>query len=224
MKLKLLTILFFVCLLALTACINDQKTTIHSSVDEPEEKYKSETEKEPEPETSIETETNITSDNTNIEEDSESDIDNSEEVKGSYKQDKSKVYIYENGIEKTNILYVSQWDQDSEWEVWTNGETEFLHREDEEGVYTGWPNSNYEIDIQYPITLEQEWELGYEGDGTRKVTSVNDTIQTGAGTFSNVITIETDFGFTGYYAEGVGLIKSEQNGNVIRELIALEKR
>ncbi|MEN0644042.1 hypothetical protein MKY91_12840 [Alkalicoccobacillus gibsonii] len=223
MKLKLLTISCFVSLLALSACSNDQKTTNHSPVDEPEEEYKSETENETEPETSIETETTTTTDNTNTEDESEAELEGIGEVKGSYKQDKSKVYIYDNGSERTSISYVSQWEQDSEWEVWTNGETEFLHREDEEGVYTGWPNSNYEIDILYPITLEQEWEFGYEGDGTRKVTSVNDTVQTGAGTFSNVITIETDYGFMGYYAEGVGLIKSEQDGSVVSELIELEE-
>ncbi|MEK4565524.1 hypothetical protein MKX54_12670 [Alkalihalobacillus sp. FSL R5-0424] len=210
MKMKLVVIPLVATVFALGACSANP-------VKEPEVKAESKEAKE------VELETTTATDLTNTEE-QKSVYKIPEELRGSYKDDKNKIYTFDNGTELTTVSYVSQWDQDPEVEVWNNGNNDFLHHEDEEGVYTGWIDSNYYVDIMYPVLIGQEWERSYENEGTYKITNVDQTIETKAGIFSGVITVEDTEGYNYYYAEGVGYIKTEQNEGVINELIALEDR
>ncbi|MFK3937140.1 hypothetical protein ACI2JA_06415 [Alkalihalobacillus sp. NPDC078783] len=218
MKIKIVAIALLATILVLGACSTNPKSIGDALVEESDVKAESPAEKEVEPET------------TSLEEsvDSEKEIELSyvipDDLKDSFKMDKNRVYTYESINEVFTQSYVSQADQETEWEIWNNGDFDYIHNEDENGLYTGWIDANYYIDIKYPVFIGQEWEPTYEIEGTYKIINVDETIETKAGTFSNVITVEEEAGYKLYYAGGIGFIKSEQDGNVVTELIKLEKR
>ncbi|PLT29455.1 hypothetical protein CUU66_12775 [Peribacillus deserti] len=55
------------------------------------------------------------------------------------------------------------------------------------------------------------------------VSSKNKTVKTTAGTFK-CIEVKDQDGYTNFYAKGVGLVKTYNNGKVLTELVGLNKR
>ena len=139
--------------------------------------------------------------------------------KPSFLMDKKKVYTYKFTGETVKYTYQGKYDN---WDKWgTNDGNVFLQYEDANGLYTGWIESEYYVDIQYPIKVGKSWEIGYEGEGTAKITSLSKTVKTPAGTFYNCIEINEN-GFIVYYAKNIGVVKSLYNGKVVSELIKLK--
>lgn len=108
-----------------------------------------------------------------------------------------------------------------EWDEWksTNGEN-FVVFEDETHLLTGYPGSEFEVDLEYPIykgkTFYNAWDDQYD------VVDVGLTLTTKAGTFKQVIAVKDWDGYTVYYAPNVGAIKTVFNGKVTMELTKLE--
>lgn len=148
----------------------------------------------------------------------------------SYLMDKSKIYTYkyDGQISKHTYMGVyqgykgsSKWSWD-EWRI--NGTDSYIVTEDIKGLYPGYINSEYYVAIQYPIEIGSSWDIGYEGDGTAKVTSVSKTVKTPAGTFTNCIEVRSDSGSKSYYAKNIGFVKFVYNGKNQTELISLKKK
>ena len=137
-----------------------------------------------------------------------------ETIMKSYLRDTSKTYTYES--EKSSLIYefigieneMNKWnyrDPEIDWIGQSN------QSEDEEGL----KNNGIHLLLKYPINVGQEWVFRVE---IAKVVSVDETVTTPAGTFTNVVKVvytpidEKDRGVlpnsVRYFAPGVGLIKS----------------
>ncbi|WP_338470884.1 hypothetical protein R4Z10_19245 [Niallia sp. XMNu-256] len=139
--------------------------------------------------------------------------------KPTFLMDKTKAYTYKSNGETVKYSYMGKYDK---WDKWgTNDGDVFLQFEDQDGLYTGWPESEYYIDIKYPAKVGTSWDIGYEGEGTAEITSLSKTVETPAGTFTNCLEIKQN-GFTVYYAKNIGMIQSLQNGKVVSELVKVE--
>lgn len=150
----------------------------------------------------------------------------------SYLLDKSKTYTwtsYHDGrtthstASYSNEIYEEQpeWDQ---WKGTMNGETEyFLVKETEEGLYTGYPYSEYYSDLRYPLSIGKTWNTSDEeiDFNTYTVIAMDRNVTVKAGTFKDVVQVDTSHGWTFYYAPQIGPIKSEHNGVVMSELSKL---
>ncbi|OES46011.1 hypothetical protein [Domibacillus iocasae] len=58
----------------------------------------------------------------------------------------------------------------------------------------------------------------------KKITSVNGTLKTPAGTFKSVVTVKSEDGYVNYFAPNVGFIKGTYNGKTTSELIKVTKK
>ncbi|MBV7504117.1 SH3 domain-containing protein [Bacillus sp. sid0103] len=146
--------------------------------------------------------------------------------KASYLLDKTKIYTYK-GTDGTFQLIPTGKKYDS-WDIWhysTPTETQkFIVGENSKGLYTGYIDSEYYIDIKYPAKVGQKWDIGYEGEGQARITSLTKTVKTKAGTFKNCIEVKEDSGIITYYAKHIGKVKTVRNGKTVTELISLKKK
>ncbi|WP_066067361.1 SH3 domain-containing protein [Neobacillus soli] len=145
----------------------------------------------------------------------------------SYLLDKTKVYTYK-GSEGTYKL-IPTGKKYYGWDIWyysssTNKKETFIVRENSKGLYTGYIDSEYYTDIQYPVKVGQKWDVGYEGDGQERITSIKKMVKTAAGTFKDCIEVKDDFGYTRYYAKNVGPVKTIFKGKTLSELSRLTKK
>jgi uncharacterized protein YraI len=138
----------------------------------------------------------------------------------SYLMDKTKVYTYKFDGKTQKISYKGEYDGWDDWISHSDGSI-FGVKEDSKGLYTGFPESEYYTDIFYPLKVCKEW---LEWDVKYKITSINGTLKTPAGTFKNVVTVKSSEGYTSYYAPNVGFIKGIYNGKTSSELISLVKK
>lgn len=146
--------------------------------------------------------------------------------RASFLLDKTKVYTYK-GTEGSYQLIPTRKKYDS-WDIWyyatTSDKQKFIVGEDSKGLYTGYINSEYYIDIKYPAKVGQKWDIGYEGEGQARITSVKKTVKTPAGTFKNCIEVKEDYGYIYYYAKNIGQVKTVRDGITVMELVSLKKR
>jgi hypothetical protein len=146
----------------------------------------------------------------------------------SYKKDIHRTYYYDSADYGT-LTYIYEGVKNERWNAWKvyaegkYAET-IVESENIEGYFVGWPDSEYETRLQYPLTVGKKWEILYEGDPIHEITAVNKTVTTPAGTFHHVVEITTENGWTHYYAPKVGLIKSYNNGSLSQELIKIENK
>lgn len=163
---------------------------------------------------------------------SESD-ESSDATSASYLLDKSKAYTwtaYHDGQETLSTATYSNevYEEQPEWDLWgetVNGETEyFLVKETAEGLYTGFPYSEYYSDLRYPLFEGKTWDTSDEeiDFNTYTVVAMDQTVTVKAGTFKDVVQVDASHGWTFYYAPHIGLIKSVQNGTVVTELSELQ--
>ncbi|WP_203363380.1 SH3 domain-containing protein [Bacillus sp. REN10] len=141
----------------------------------------------------------------------------------SYLMDKTKVYIYKTDGKLYKSSYRGKY---YEWDKWISHTTKetFIVREDNQGLYLGWPESEYYTEIAYPLKVGRTWDYSYEGQETSKITSINGTVTTPAGTFKNVVTVKSSDGYVSYYAPNVGFIKGTANGKTTSILVSLVKK
>ena len=141
----------------------------------------------------------------------------------SYLMDKTKIYTYKSEGKTYKHSYKGKYDGWDEWMTSSSNAT-YLVYENNEGLYTGYPESEYYTDLAYPLKVGKSWTIGYEGEGTSKITALNGTLKTPAGTFKNVVTVKDDDGYVSYYAPNVGFIKGTYKGKTNSELVSLTKK
>ena len=100
------------------------------------------------------------------------------------------------------------------------GESEyFVEDETYEGLATGLLQSDYYIELLYPIETGKSWNYFQE---TSTYTAVHKTVKTPYKTFLNAVEVTTSTGYQNYYVKGIGLIKMiDKNGNTVSELKAM---
>lgn len=141
----------------------------------------------------------------------------------SYLMDKTKIYTYKYEGKTYKHSYKGKYDQWDQWKTSSSSAT-YLVYEDSKGLYTGYPESEYYIDLSYPLKVGKSWTVGYEGEGTSKIIALNGTVKTPAGTFKNVVTVKSSDGYVSYLAPNVGFIKGIYNGKTDSELVSLTKK
>lgn len=150
----------------------------------------------------------------------------------SYKLNKDYVYtrIVDDGKGTSyseDLRYVGpEYDGDREWDMWMsigNGERDLgLVYEDEGVLLSGIPEGDAYTDLAYPLYKGKTF-IEY-ADAYSKVVDMNVTLTTKAGTFKDVVVVDTPHGGTIYYAANIGPIKTVQNGKTTMELVEFKKR
>ncbi|WP_338449578.1 S-layer homology domain-containing protein [Niallia oryzisoli] len=150
----------------------------------------------------------------------------------SYLKDPAKVYYYESDymgsyyMEYPNEEYDgwNLWDVYSDYGYGYEYDYSLLERQDSEGYYLGYPESEYYMDLKYPVYVGQTWGTGYEYEYQYVITATGLTITTTAGTFDNVVEVTGNDGFITYFAPNVGRIKEVYDGNTVTELTQIENK
>ncbi|KAB7707424.1 S-layer homology domain-containing protein [Bacillus aerolatus] len=138
-------------------------------------------------------------------------------VQLTYLKNKNKIYHYQSD-EMGNLYYKFSGKKYFEWDLWdvyvkNKKAYSIVEKENSQGYYFGYPESESWQLLKYPVKVGQSWSVGYQGyEHTYKITSTTMTITTPAGTFRNVIEVTADDGGTDYYAPNVGLIKVSFEG------------
>ncbi|MEM1505931.1 hypothetical protein RG959_21270 [Domibacillus sp. 8LH] len=134
--------------------------------------------------------------------------------------DKKKAYTYKSGGEIFTVKYQGKY---FVWDQWIDDDGNISAvKENNKGLYSGWPDDReYLTNLIYPLKVGKEWVTS---SITYKIISIDGTLKTPAGTFNNVVTTKSSFGFIDYYAPNVGSIKVIHDGKVIGELIHLENK
>ncbi|MDQ6600424.1 SH3 domain-containing protein [Bacillus salipaludis] len=148
--------------------------------------------------------------------------------RASYLLDKTKVYTY-TSKDGTYQLIPTGKKYNQTWDKWyySSKSTEkqlFIVSENSIGLYTGYIDSEYYIDIKYPAKVGQSWDVGYEGEGKARIISITKTVKTPAGNFKNCIIVKEDSGYTTYFAKNIGLVKATNNGKTVTILKSLKKK
>ncbi len=136
----------------------------------------------------------------------------------SYLMDKTKIYTYKSEGEYYTSSYKGKY---YGWDKWVDEAGTYLIKEDSKGLYFGWPESEYFRNLAYPIKVGKTWT---DWEIKKKITAVNGTLTTPAGTFKNVVTVKSSDGYTTYYAQNVGFIKTVSNGVTTSELTSLANK
>ncbi|UTE77439.1 S-layer homology domain-containing protein [Rossellomorea sp. KS-H15a] len=139
----------------------------------------------------------------------------------SFEPDHSKTYVYNQEPYVTSFSY----SHDNLWEEFdvTLGRPGSSLRpfvEKENGIVYGKPQMSFSFTLGYPVKVGHQW---FDQNGLRMtITSVNSTITTPAGTFTNAVEVKGD-SYQEYYVPNIGLVKSTYlgDGRVIAELVEI---
>ncbi|KAA9015489.1 S-layer homology domain-containing protein [Niallia endozanthoxylica] len=150
----------------------------------------------------------------------------------SYLKDPSKVYYYESDYMGSFYMEYpnEEYDGWNLWDVYTDYGYGYefgyslLEREDSEGYYLGYPESEYYMDLKYPVVVGQTWGTGYDDEIQYVITSTNMTVTTAAGTFDNVVEVTSNDELVTYFAPNVGRIKEVYEGYTVTELTQIENQ
>ncbi|RNF39579.1 S-layer homology domain-containing protein [Planococcus salinus] len=161
----------------------------------------------------------------------EPEFKNDAVISGSYQKDKTKTYTYRMSDGTTAIhRFVEVPDRNGlsygfMWTVEVDGDVyEYLELENYQFFAFGYPYSEYDVALVYPVQTGRTFDTGL-GDETIRhtITGVNQTVETRYRTFTNATEVTTKDGFTYYMAEGFSTIKSiNAEGRVETELIGVE--
>lgn len=145
----------------------------------------------------------------------------------SYLMDKKKIYTYidmKTG-EKSKHTYTGVYAPGSKkWDIWRSEDGSYIVDEDKNGLYSGWMESEYVVDIKYPVKVGQSWDNGFGEPNYTRITSISKTVKTPAGTFKNCIEVTDQFGYKSYYAKNVGHVKLVYKGKTLSQLVSLKNR
>jgi len=142
----------------------------------------------------------------------------------SYLKDISKSYKYK--ILQSEYLYTFKKGENGS-NYWyetrlRDGEiNEYIEKETEDGLTVSFADVSITTTIPYPLYLNKSWkDRGY----TLKVTSLNKTVTTKAGTFKDCVEVLSNDGVYIYFAEGVGIVKQvyQSTGNTWYELVDIQ--
>lgn len=150
-------------------------------------------------------------------------------VKG-FSLDKHKKYIYqyENGEEVTAIFSKTQDNYDMWIYKFQDGMVTKGFKEDKAFLTSGIPETNMiNYELKFPIEVGKTWDdVYFEGDetqGTKTITSLQKTIQTPAGTFTNAVEVKDSRGYYSYYVRGIGhILTKKETDNGLTDTIILK--
>lgn len=146
-------------------------------------------------------------------------------VQLSYQRNVSKVFYYESDMIGPHYYRHSDTEYDgwNLWDVFIGNEYahSIVENEDLEGYYFGYPYSEFNILMKYPIVHGKSWD-GYGNlDRYYSITGTDLTVTTPAGTFHHVVAVSFEQ-WTQYFAPGAGMIKTTQNGVTTAQLVRIE--
>lgn len=98
----------------------------------------------------------------------------------------------------------------------------FVSWEDKQGLYKGYPLSEYYQELSYPVYKGKVFSDGW--DNLHTISATNLTVTTPAGTFKDVVEVKDDSGAAYYYAPNVGHIKVVIDGKTTMTLTNLIPR
>ncbi|TWT07078.1 S-layer homology domain-containing protein [Planococcus sp. CPCC 101016] len=152
-------------------------------------------------------------------------------IEDSYQKDKTKAYTYRMSDGTTAVhRFVDVPDRGGlsygfMWTVEVDGDSyEYLELENHQLFAFGYPYSEYDVALVYPVRLGKTFNTGL-GDETilHTITGVNKTVETEYKTFTNATEVTVQSGLKYYMAEGFSTIKSiNAQGIVESELISVE--
>jgi hypothetical protein len=149
----------------------------------------------------------------------------------SYQKDKTKVYTYQmsdgttavhrfaNVPARDGLVYGFMWTVRIGEDVY-----EYLELENRELFAFGYPYSEYDAALVYPVRIGKTFDTGL-GDETvtHTITGVNKTVKTRYKTFTNAVEVTTETGLKYYMVEGFANVKSiNAQGRVEMELVDVE--
>lgn len=154
-------------------------------------------------------------------------------VEDSFMKDRTKKYTfnyYSKDKTTTAMFYFTDevYKESPEAQQWIKEEngklTRFLVRENTNGLYIGYPASEWDVDLKYPLFDGKRWDNYDEMMDTTMyhAVSVDRTVETPAGTFKNVVEVQSSTGWTEFYAPEVGVIKVMRNGKIVSEVTNIE--
>ncbi|WP_142825897.1 S-layer homology domain-containing protein [Planococcus soli] len=161
----------------------------------------------------------------------EPEFKNDASIADSYKRDKTKTYTYlRNGRGESvdRFVKVPGTDGGEEQFVWETqiGEERYpeLEYETYEEFAIGYPYSDHNAHLVYPIEVGKTFIAGYNPDAIYyTITGVNKTVETEYQTFTNAVEISTPDGGKYYMVEGYAVVKwIEADGTVYSELKSVE--
>ncbi|MDF2558336.1 MAG: hypothetical protein K0R71_2164 [Bacillales bacterium] len=141
----------------------------------------------------------------------------------SFMMDTTKKYLYKTTRNKIKLYdgKLQTWEFINE--SWAYGKYRHFFIENEKGLRDDQAEA---LLISYPVIVGKKW---YIEDNEMIVVRIFDDMTTPAGTFQNVIEVsqsneeQTEIAFRHYYAENVGLIRSETgDGKLLSELVKLQ--
>lgn len=141
----------------------------------------------------------------------------------SFMMDITKKYVYKTSKYKIKIYDGKSHKWEYKNEGWVTGKYRPLFIENEKGLRDDQAEA---LLISYPVIVGKKW---YIEDDEMTVVRIFDEMKTPAGTFQNIIEVsqsneeQTEIAFRHYYAENVGLIRTETgNGKLLSELVKLQ--
>lgn len=151
-------------------------------------------------------------------------------IKESYALNKTKQYTYDLS-ESGEVIYTFkdvgvQFGQNVgfAWEVKSVDTEEKYYMVQEEahnGLVSYYPMSEIELQLLYTLKLNNSWVSS--NTGKRKITALNEKVDTKYGTFDHAVEVTENTGFKSYYVKNIGHVKSiDQNGKTVSELISIK--
>lgn len=143
----------------------------------------------------------------------------------SYLRDTAKVYHFATKESGPITYQFSAKDGDwNRWHVYENGQLAYVEvdREDVQGYYIGYPESEFALVLSYPVEKGRKWDGYGEAKDYYHITGVDLTVETPAGLFRHVVEVTTADGLVNYYAPGAGIIKQLYQGEVQTLLVKME--
>lgn len=150
----------------------------------------------------------------------------------SFKWDIEKDYEYrfldenEEEITFTQSYIETIENEKGKWDRWRRSyegkseTTDIVIMENNDGLYTGFPESEYYQTMQYPVVDGDTFDNFYE---TMTTVAENETITVAAGTFKHVAVVKTEDSTFIYHAPEVGTILSKNaDGDVLLELLEMK--
>ncbi|TAA72801.1 S-layer homology domain-containing protein [Planococcus salinarum] len=161
----------------------------------------------------------------------EPEFKNDAVIPGSHQKDKTKDYSYrlaDGSTEVHRFVDVPDRGDLTYGFMWTvEGDVnnyEYLELENREFFAYGYPYSERDLALVYPVEVGQTFTTGLGNDTiTHTITGVNETVETPYMTFTNATEVTGEDGFRYYMVEGYATVKSVDAAGVVQsELLSVE--
>ena len=161
----------------------------------------------------------------------EPEFKNDTHMANSYLKDKTKTYSYtsKQGIVTSKYEYIPPRNGSEYGFMWVDRSNFgsrsllYLELETKDELRYGYPYSESDLNITYPIKVGNTFENGLGEIYISTITGVNKTIETPFKTFTNAVEVTTEEGHKYYMVEGYGAVKTVSNkGETISALSSVK--